>query len=169
MAVYAIACGDEWVKIGTANNPEHRRQDLQSGVPMKLELLAAREGGHREEKALHRHLAASRVRGEWFRLVGEERQWLLEVLHHRLPYPAIEPVPDLRPILPSQDGLISVAEVAAHLDVTPSRVSQIAKRPSFPEPVRTIGRIRLWDRRAILAWAKTWDRGFQGGRGRAAV
>ncbi len=66
------------------------------------------------------------------------------------------------------DRLMSLAEVAAHLDVTPSRVSQIAKRPSFPEPVRTIGRVRLWDRRAIIAWAKTWDRGFQGGRGRAA-
>jgi hypothetical protein len=55
------------VKIGWTEHLEGRMRDLQSCNPVRLRLLAVAKGGLRLERVLHRALASSRIRGEWFR------------------------------------------------------------------------------------------------------
>lgn len=55
------------------------------------------------------------------------------------------------------DGLLTRAGVAAELGIEPNSVTRyvvggIDRLRPFPEPVRKIGRTRLWDREAIREW-----------------
>jgi hypothetical protein len=47
-------------------------------------------------------------------------------------------------------------EIAELLGVTRQRTSVIVRKPGFPKPVGHEGQSRLWDRREVTAWAKTW-------------
>lgn len=47
-------------------------------------------------------------------------------------------------------------EIAELLGVTKQRVHQIAGEPGFPAPIAQDLRGRIWDRRAVTAWAKVW-------------
>jgi hypothetical protein len=53
------------IKIGRAIDPLQRLAELQTGSPVKLELLAVLRGDH--EAMLHRKFADLRIHGEWFR------------------------------------------------------------------------------------------------------
>lgn len=69
MIYFAQADGTDLVKIGfTAGDAIERVSDLQTGCPHKLSVLAAVEGGERDEARWHKEFAAERVQGEWFRL-----------------------------------------------------------------------------------------------------
>jgi hypothetical protein len=73
--VYFIKCGD-YVKIGKSTNPERRLKSLQikgektikpDGIDLATaEILGHVPGGGSIETALHRHLKAHNVKGEWF-------------------------------------------------------------------------------------------------------
>ncbi len=54
------------------------------------------------------------------------------------------------------DELASIHEVAAMLGVTERTAQRYAERPDFPAPVEVIagGRIRVWLRADVGAWAK---------------
>jgi hypothetical protein len=56
------------VKIGRSSHPEQRLDELQTGSPYKLRLLASYEGRGEEELAVHRSVARFRTKqkGEWF-------------------------------------------------------------------------------------------------------
>lgn len=72
MAVYAIQAGAGGpIKIGIAADPNKRLQNLQTASYTKLQLIAAFEGGRREERALHERFAAHRLEGEWFSVDAE--------------------------------------------------------------------------------------------------
>jgi ribosome-binding protein aMBF1 (putative translation factor) len=69
--LYAVAAeGHPLIKIGaTKGNVQKRLQGLRVGQPFGLTLLAAVEVPthlYRVERALHRHFAQARKRGEWF-------------------------------------------------------------------------------------------------------
>jgi hypothetical protein len=69
--VYVIgATGSDLVKIGftVGLDATDRLQTLRIGSPVELSLLREYVGWQRDESAAHRHFAAFRVRGEWFRL-----------------------------------------------------------------------------------------------------
>ena len=68
--VYFIRCG-EAVKIGRSVKPYERIAALSGANHQKMELLATMDGGGKEEKAMHRKFAASRIKGEWFRYSPE--------------------------------------------------------------------------------------------------
>jgi len=51
---------------------------------------------------------------------------------------------------------VRLTEIAAMLGVTHQRAGVIANGADFPRPVGAEGRSRLWDRREVTAWAKTW-------------
>ena len=53
---------------------------------------------------------------------------------------------------------VRIIEIAELLGVSHQRVHQIADEEGFPAPVAEDGRGRLWDRRAVAAWAKQWRR-----------
>ncbi len=70
MYVYVIKAGDR-CKVGKARNPSQRLSELQTGCPIKLELVASiqcRSDAHalHVEKLAHRVLRIDRRRGEWF-------------------------------------------------------------------------------------------------------
>ncbi len=68
--IYFIRC-NEFVKIGWAYDPMKRRNLLQRGSPYILELIGTIDAVQTQEAAVHRHFAADRVRGEWFRMTPE--------------------------------------------------------------------------------------------------
>jgi hypothetical protein len=56
------------IKIGTARKSmTDRIKSLQTGCPHILDLVYAKNGGLKEERALHLKLKEHRVTGEWFR------------------------------------------------------------------------------------------------------
>jgi hypothetical protein len=72
--VYFIQSGP-YVKIGIADNPSKRINELQTGNPMALVLLRSFRvmDARRIERSLHAHFDAVRVRGEWFDLSDDDR------------------------------------------------------------------------------------------------
>ncbi|AJR22503.1 MULTISPECIES: GIY-YIG nuclease family protein [unclassified Sphingobium] len=73
MPVYFIGEEDSGycrIKIGVAKDIEKRRGNLQTGNPSAIRLLGwiNTEETFELERRLHRHFAATRVRGEWFAL-----------------------------------------------------------------------------------------------------
>jgi hypothetical protein len=79
--VYFISC--EWgtlgryaVKIGFARNPKAKMRVMQVGCPYDLHLLGVMEGGREMESKLHHRFAEHRIRGEWFNLSLEIRQFI---------------------------------------------------------------------------------------------
>jgi hypothetical protein len=68
--VYFVRNGAEGpIKIGfTRGSAQRRVRELQSGNPVRLQLLATISGGVAEERQLHRTMAAYRLRpgSEWF-------------------------------------------------------------------------------------------------------
>lgn len=62
----------KFIKIGWADAPQERLQELQIGSPYELCLLAARKCRSRQhaqhsERRLHSRLKREHVRGEWFK------------------------------------------------------------------------------------------------------
>lgn len=54
-------------KIGRANSPIERLDQLQTGSPYKLKLLLVLFNQGYKEKELHKLLAKYRTQGEWFK------------------------------------------------------------------------------------------------------
>lgn len=71
MSVYFIGNGRGHVKIGKARNPHSRMKDLQTGSPLKLEMLVFIPGGASKEAELHSKFKKHCVRSEWFALEPE--------------------------------------------------------------------------------------------------
>lgn len=69
--IYAIQAGDEAVKVGSANDPEHRMALLQIGNHLPLKLILTFEGSIVDEIALHKRLKRWHLRGEWFQNVTD--------------------------------------------------------------------------------------------------
>jgi hypothetical protein len=51
---------------------------------------------------------------------------------------------------------VRIIEIAEILGVSKQRAHQITDEDRFPAPVTEDDRGRLWDRREVNAWAKTW-------------
>ena len=72
MPCYVIRAGDtDMVKIGWANSPEQRLQDLQTGHYEHLHIVRVIETTAPIERWLHRRYASQHVRGEWYRFIDE--------------------------------------------------------------------------------------------------
>ena len=77
--IYAIGSGDPhrkfqyFVKLGKAQDPQKRLNDLQVGCPRSLELLATIDLDDKDELFVHEAFKNLRVRGEWFD--GGTRLW----------------------------------------------------------------------------------------------
>lgn len=64
--IYFIRGGD-LVKIGSAVDVQARLKALQTGSPVRLELIGALSAFAGEEYEFHAELAKFRVHGEWFK------------------------------------------------------------------------------------------------------
>ena len=79
------------VKIGRSKRPRGREKTLQGEDPW-LELLACWPAPFKQENLLHKHFAAKRERGEWFRLQVRDIYQLKDLLDEQA----------RNPVLPSQ-------------------------------------------------------------------
>lgn len=80
--VYAISSSEQPapVKIGKSANVNKRLSQLQTASPVPLRVWWQRETPDPElEAKLHRHFAAQRISGEWFRF--EKSDWAAEIAH----------------------------------------------------------------------------------------
>jgi hypothetical protein len=69
--VYFLRAGP-FVKIGkTTGHPSFRVNDLRTGCPFRITIIAHICGGLKEEAELHRRFKTYRAHGEWFREEGE--------------------------------------------------------------------------------------------------
>ena len=77
-SIYFIVDDDsKAVKIGVADFPEFRLQDLQVGNPHKLRLAKViQNGSHKLEQELHRLFSDYVLGGEWYRLTKEIEDYL---------------------------------------------------------------------------------------------
>jgi predicted DNA-binding transcriptional regulator AlpA len=58
--------------------------------------------------------------------------------------------------------VLGVTEVAGLLGVSRQRVDQLSHSdPDFPEPMTTLGRGRLWEKKSIEKWARGSGREIQ--------
>ena len=68
--IYFIQAGnDGFIKIGSSNNVEERKKQLQTGCPDELKILfqyGGILGNEYPECDLHGYFKEFRVRGEWF-------------------------------------------------------------------------------------------------------
>ncbi len=78
--VYFVeAVGSGRVKIGWTGQDLARRLDqLRTGCPFPVKLLAAVPGRQRDEQATHVALGADRVHGEWFALSADVQTYIAE-------------------------------------------------------------------------------------------
>lgn len=77
--IYFIACPEaNAIKIGIVAGGDYhlfkRLSTLQSGCPLKLEVVAVQDGHIEEERELIARFAEHRVHGEWFRFADEIRE-----------------------------------------------------------------------------------------------
>jgi len=64
--IYVIANGRGQFKVGYSKRPTARLQALQTASSDRLTLVGTTPGGVEDEKALHQHMTAHRLAGEWF-------------------------------------------------------------------------------------------------------
>lgn len=74
--VEAVGC--DRVKIGRAQNPSRRLEELQIGSPFQLIIRAVFNEEDWSERALHLKFNHLRTRGEWFKYTDEIRDFILE-------------------------------------------------------------------------------------------
>jgi hypothetical protein len=162
------------IKIGHAKDLKNRIDGLSTGSPYPLEVLATLHGTAQFERRLHRHLANTRARLEWFWPSAEltqiidfardgnvtaiiERVAQSEALASQRKALAKERQAQIRAGLieafrsaTERYGLAAVAEVTG---LTQDSVSQFARRGIIPSGPRIICMLRL-DRdffRSVLA------------------
>jgi hypothetical protein len=82
MSGYVYVIGTELadrVKIGfTSGDPRARLKALQTGCPDELVVIATEVGSQSLERNLHERFAEKRVRGEWFRVDKELREYIID-------------------------------------------------------------------------------------------
>lgn len=76
--VYLITDGKH-VKIGVAKNVVRRLIQLQTGSPKKLRIMHSFAAGFECEDTLHKLFSHLRIRGEWFKLTNEIRNYIHNV------------------------------------------------------------------------------------------
>lgn len=76
--VYFIGTEDKkYVKIGYCNrDPQGRVSTLQIGCPLEIKLIGTMSGNMADEVNLHRKFLPYHIRGEWFKLSDEIKQFI---------------------------------------------------------------------------------------------
>lgn len=74
MTYFIEAVGMNMVKIGFARDPQKRLQQIQTGCPFELKIIATMKGDF--EKWLHEAFKGDAIRGEWFRLSADVREFI---------------------------------------------------------------------------------------------
>lgn len=74
--VYFIKAGTEFVKIGYTKEVKGRLSSITVSSPLPISLIGVIEGGVKKEKEIQRKFKHFRVRGEWFDLSSELKEFI---------------------------------------------------------------------------------------------
>jgi predicted DNA-binding transcriptional regulator AlpA len=55
-------------------------------------------------------------------------------------------------VLVDSDKLMGAAEVSARLNVGRTRLRELQRRPDFPQPIKRLTGMWIWDGAAVEAW-----------------
>ncbi len=109
--VYFVQAGN-YIKIGTTTNLRARLAALQNGSPFPISLLHTIPGDTEKEKAFQRQFHKSRIRGEWYEVTPELRQFIETGIIPRPPAPMKQTInePAFQPnfVIEPLGGVISV-------------------------------------------------------------
>lgn len=84
---------ETWIKIGFTTGSVYARRDaLQTGCPLPLDVLAYAPGALSDERTLHNRFAAFRGYGEWFALDGSLQAYVSDLIARSV---AMQPAPTL--------------------------------------------------------------------------
>ena len=80
MNVYILKLGSTMYKVGKADVISKRVSQIQSQIPMKIELIATlcTKEAFLEENSIHKELSKFRVHGEWFELEDSTIAYIIE-------------------------------------------------------------------------------------------
>lgn len=165
MPVYFIQAAEAArVKIGYSADPPGRLDELSTGSPVPLALIAVMPGDPSDEAQLHERFAADRTHGEWFRRSPEIEAFIAEMIEqHGAPAargrrqrgPGLGPGPmqPLRDFLNSAG--LSAAEFARQIGAKPITVyfwlhGQRRPRAAFFGPIRAASGLQLHQLRPDL-------------------
>lgn len=125
-------------------------QPLVRRIQLEARTFANAKGSSREPMALGRVyglLEAGVVLGYWTRKRADAAG---ELVRHRY---RIDRLPDV--LLRDRDvAPMTTRDVATRLGVSRQRVEQLLSEGKLPQPTTRSGRVRLWDRAELDAWAK---------------
>ena len=130
--IYFIRQND-YVKIGYTENINSRLAQLQTGTPYELSVALLIPGSLEDEGELHKAFIDDKVRGEWFMLSDDMRDYIKTMMGEDLRY-------DLG--LLDRDGLdvstqtsfyrnvehLTLRQVGEKMDMTPQSVKEIEIR-----------------------------------------
>ncbi len=135
---------DEFVKIGYSTNIARRHRELEDGTPEDLIAYLFLPGAnHGHESRLHKHFAAERRRGEWFRMSERMRTFLVERGWSQDSC-AVAPEPDFGSIVPRG---VSADDAAAFLRLSPARFRTLVAVGRLPAPTS----LGAWDLLRLVA------------------
>jgi DNA-binding transcriptional regulator YdaS (Cro superfamily) len=116
--VYCIGERGGLVKIGYSTDPRARLIKLRADSPVDAVLLGAIPGTPEDEAKWHKAFGVFHERGEWF----NDEDEMISDRFPPMPAPVVEVV-DLRSWLKANG--ISAAQLAAHIGVSPIRLSNM--------------------------------------------
>jgi excisionase family DNA binding protein len=111
------------IKIGFTGDEDsaERLRALQTGSPVRLQLLGEIPGDELDERTIHQKFAAARVNGEWFRAIPQLRQFISARLRG-------QGIDCALMALPPEKKLLKPSEVAARLGTSTEHVLGLINR-----------------------------------------
>jgi hypothetical protein len=149
------------IKIGHAVNPIARLATFQTGNPQELRLLWVTPGGEPLERAFHRRLKGSRIRGEWFGAPGADRflEWMPEyvdsVVTHFEEHGELPPLPSRKQDAYSPSER-SGANILHRWRMSQPHESELTVRFVEPNPITPEERQER-EERAFMGFTRTSD------------
>lgn len=133
--IYFIQAKSGPIKIGYTKNPKTRFDQLVVGHYEDLILRGVLPGTLADEKNLHKSIARSKIRGEWFHPTEE----VLAIVAQALPAPVVQTIKSAHIVLPHERGRIedAIATVRGNL----SEAAQLlgCSRRTLQNRMRSLG------------------------------
>ena len=122
---------DGFAKIGCTRNIKSRLSELQVSNPHDLNVMGLFHGGFKKEEELHKLFADDRVRGEWYYLSDEIKEYVKSQYDKDLRYDeglSDEIDPAVQTTFIRSLHSLALREVGEKLDITPQSVREIENR-----------------------------------------
>lgn len=124
---------NEQVKIGVTDNIKNRLSELQVGSPYKLSVMLLIDGDYKDEVELHRIFKDHRIRGEWYWLNEDIKEYIISMYNKDLRYEhgLLDPDgidPNIQTKFIRNKHALTLREVGIKMNITPQSVREVENR-----------------------------------------